>query len=336
MLVLSAGGALAHGDVVDDHIAADTDELILPPGLEVINENNQQIALEFMQNISIPLIFLAGVLSILSPCILPLIPAFFSYTFKEKRKITKMSLVFFLGFSVVFVSMGIAAAYLGQSIAVLQGSMTYIVAIAGLFLIIFGLLAFFGKGFSSIIKRGAKTSADGSGVFLMGIFFAVGWTACLGPIIAGILLIVAAFGNVTYAAIMLFVYSLGIMAPMLIISVFYDRFNIGNSKWVKGREIRFSVLGRAMITHTTEMISGILLVGMGLIFILFGSTSIINTLSPIGSSLLFNDMQALLMNSPLISGIIGFVVLTFVVVGIVLVIFRRNKPKQMGFGLKTE
>ncbi len=80
-------------------------QLNLPPGIQAIEEYNQQYAMEFIQSISIPLVFLAGVLSFISPCILPLIPAFFSYTFKEKRKITRMTLVFFFGFSIIFVTL---------------------------------------------------------------------------------------------------------------------------------------------------------------------------------------------------------------------------------------
>lgn len=300
-------------------------QLDLPPGILAIKEYNQQYALEFIQTVTIPLVFLAGVISIISPCILPLMPAFFSFTFKEKRAITKMTLVFFFGFSMIFVMMGIAAAYVGLSILSFQQSISSAVIIAGLGLLFFGILSFFGKGFSSFIKRNVKTGTDTGGVFMMGIFFAVGWSACLGPIIAGILLVVAVIGNVTYGAMLLFVYSLGIMAPLFVISIFYDRFNIGNNKWLKGKTVNFNLLGKSVTTHTTEMISGILLMSLGLIFILFQGTNVINLNVPIGSSILFNELQRSLMQSPIIASVIGLLILILMLVGIILVVFKRKR-----------
>jgi cytochrome c-type biogenesis protein len=300
-------------------------QLDLPPGVKAVKEYNQQYAMEFMQTISIPLVFLAGILSLLSPCILPLIPAFFSITFKEKKKITKMTLIFFLGFSIIFVLLGIAASVLGQSIVSLQGNMPLFIGIAGLGLIFFGILNFLGKGFSSVFKRHAKPGNDHSGVFLTGVFFAIGWTACLGPIIAGIMLIAAVVGNVLYATLLLFVYSLGIMAPLLVLSLFYDKINLGNNKWLRGKEIRFRVLGKPVITHTTEMLSGALLIGLGLIFVIFQGTGIINSTSPIGSSLLFNEFQRLLIESPIVSGIIGIAALALLVVGIIVIYGFKKK-----------
>lgn len=308
--------------------ATATAQLDLPPGVQAINEYNEQYAVEFLQNVSFPVVFLAGILSIISPCILPLIPAFFSYTFKEKRKITRMTLVFFVGFSAIFVSMGMAAAYLGQSMAMFQGGISYLVTISGLGLILFGLLAFFGKGFSSFIKRRVTAKDNTRGVLIMGIFFAAGWSACLGPIIGGILLIAAALGNIPYAAMLMFTYSLGIMTPLLIMSLFYDRFDLGRSRLLKGKAVRFSLLGRSFVTHTTEMVSGALLIGMGLIFILFGGTSVINTVSPIGSSLLFNELQRALIESPQISGIIGLAVLIPLLAGITFMIRKRAKGES--------
>jgi cytochrome c-type biogenesis protein len=300
-------------------------ELDLPPGVEAIQEYNQRYAQEFLQTVSIPLVFLAGILSIISPCILPLIPAFFSYTFKEKKKITKMTLTFFVGFSMIFVIMGMIAGYLGESLTVLRGDITYLVAIAGIGLVFFGLLAFLGRGFSSFIKVNRKTESDFIGVFLMGIFFAIGWSACLGPIIGGILLIVGLLGSVAYGALLLFVYSLGIMAPLLIISLFYDRLNLENNRFIKGREVRFRIAGKKIITHTTEMLSGFLLIGLGLFFIVFGGTAIVNTLSPIGSSVLFNQLQHTLIETPMIGNIIGAALLIIVV--LLLVKFSRSRKK---------
>src|SRR3989339_375763 len=87
--------------------------LILPENLQKINEYNKGYFSNFLLKISIPIAFIAGLISFIAPCTLALFPAFFSYTFKEKREITKMSLVFFFGFALTFVAMGLIAGLIG-------------------------------------------------------------------------------------------------------------------------------------------------------------------------------------------------------------------------------
>ena len=194
LVVLTSISVLAESDV--------------PIGLQKIIDYNNQSTAEFAVKVSFLIAFIAGMLGILSPCILPFLPAYFSYTFKEKKDITKMTLIFFLGFSLVFVSMGIVAGFIGaQVLSVVQSG--WLVTLAGIFIVILGIMSLLGKGFSSLIKPNKKFKNDASGTFLFGIFFALGWTACLGPILAGILGIGAIMGNIFYSALLLFFYSLG-------------------------------------------------------------------------------------------------------------------------------
>ncbi len=126
----------------------------LPKGLLVAQEYNNAMSKNFLLNVSFLVAFIAGIITILSPCIFPLLPAFFSYTFKEKKKITLMTLVFFLGFSIMFIIMGIIATVIGlASLTLLQEQYGIFIQVAGILLIIFGLLSLFGKGFSGIIIR---------------------------------------------------------------------------------------------------------------------------------------------------------------------------------------
>ncbi|RME54938.1 cytochrome c biogenesis protein CcdA, partial [Candidatus Woesearchaeota archaeon] len=196
----------------------------LPIGLKKIIEYNKSHTQDFAFKVSLFIAFLAGTLGILSPCILPFLPVYFALTFKEKVNITKMTIIFFLGFSLVFVSMGIIAGMIGsQVLSVLQKD--WVIILAGLFLISMGLLSFFGKGFSSIIKPRARIKNDKLGIFLLGLFFALGWTACLGPILAGILGIGAILGDISKSAILLFFYSIGNFVPLFLISILYDKIN---------------------------------------------------------------------------------------------------------------
>src|SRR3989338_6076760 len=120
ILILLAAAAFAKSDI--------------PIGLQRIIEYNQKSTADFAVKVSFIIAFVAGILGILSPCILPFIPAYFSYTFKEKKNITKMTLVFFMGFSLVFVAMGIVAGFIGsQLLSVLQKG--WLVTIAGVFIV---------------------------------------------------------------------------------------------------------------------------------------------------------------------------------------------------------
>lgn len=297
----------------------------LPIGLQKIIEYNQKATTDFAVKVSFFIAFVAGMLGILSPCILPLLPAYFSYTFKEKKNITKMTLVFFIGFSIVFVTMGVIAGFIGeQSLVVLQSD--WLVTIAGIFLITLGIMSLLGKGFSSFIKLNHKFKNDIPGVFLFGMFFALGWTACLGPILAGILGIGAILGNIWYAALLMLFYSLGNLVPLFIISVFYDKFNLSQSKFIKGKVFTFTIAGKEYNIHSTNLISGILFLIIGLIMVIFKGTAIFNTWDILGTKTYFYSVQRSLIawEYANILGIILFFLFIFAI-GWFLWQFKRRK-----------
>ena len=89
-------------------------------GLEKISSYNQQHAVFLLQNLSFFVAFIGGIVSVLLPCTLAILPAFFAYTFKERKEITKMTLVFFIGFSLIFVILGIFASAIGQTLTSIQ------------------------------------------------------------------------------------------------------------------------------------------------------------------------------------------------------------------------
>ena len=297
----------------------------LPIGLQKIIDFNKQSTTDFAVRISFFIAFIAGILGILSPCILPFLPAYFSYTFKEKKNITKMTLVFFLGFSLVFVVMGIIAGFIGsQLLSVVQSD--WLVTIAGIFILILGIMSLLGKGFSSLIKPKQKIKNDILGTFLLGVFFAIGWTACLGPILAGILGIGAILGNIFYSALLLFFYSLGNLVPLFILSVFYDKFNLSNSKFIKGR--MFSI-GKKFQIHSTNLISGILFILLGIIIIVFKGTSIFNNWDLLGTKQYFYSIQRQLISWDYanVLGIILFI-LFILVIGMFLWRYKQNKEEK--------
>ena len=163
-------------------------------------------------------------------------------------------------------------------------------------------------------------------MFLSGIFFAVGWTACLGPILAGILGIGAVLGNIWYSALLLFFYSLGNLVPLFILSIFYDRYNLSQNRFIKGRMFTFSVSGRKYQMHSTNLISGILFLLIGLFLVVFRGTGAVNKFDLFGTRDYFYSIQNSLMAWEH-ANIIGMVV--FVLFIVLLALFlRRYKAKN--------
>ena len=120
-------------------------------GLQKLADYSQQQAIFYLQNLSFFVAFIGGMISVLLPCTLAILPAFFAYTFKERTEITKMTLVFFAGFSSIFILLGIFASAIGQTLTSIQVADTkLLILVAGVFLIIFGIMTILGKGFTFI------------------------------------------------------------------------------------------------------------------------------------------------------------------------------------------
>jgi cytochrome c-type biogenesis protein len=211
--------------------------------------------------------FFAGVLSFLSPCVLPLVPGYVSLisgaTVEElKTKDRKLlntvllhSLMFILGFTVVFVMLGAVATTVGQLIKSYKKELTWI---AGLVIFLFGLhltglikikALYADKRMHSV--QGGKSPL---GAFLIGFAFAFGWTPCVGPILAPILTMAASTETASKGVLLLWIYSLGLAVPFLLTSILLDRF------------MEFYGGFRRHL-HKVEVVSGIFLMVIGVLFI---------------------------------------------------------------------
>ena len=273
-----------------------------------------------VQSISFLVAFVGGLLSIISPCILPILPAFFAYNFKERKEITKMTFSFFLGFTLIFILMGLVASFIGQMFETYK---EFLILFSGIMLIVFAIMIFFGKGFS-FIRFNRKIKNDRSGVFLFGMVFAIGWSPCLGPILAGILLIASTF-PIIHSAGLLFVYSLGIFIPFFLISFMFEKYNISKVSWIRGKELKFRILNKEIKVHSANLISAILLFTMGLIFIFYRGTYVINNLDILGTRDLFFKLQDKLAPSITIN-LIGILVL--IAFGVLLWKFLRKTARD--------
>jgi cytochrome c-type biogenesis protein len=233
-----------------------------------------------MSNLPLPIAaFLAGLVSFLSPCVLPLVPGYVSLIsgagveeLKSQeahllRKVMVNSIGFILGFSVVFVTLGAISTTVGQLLAVYKSRLA---VVAGIVIILFGLhlTGIFRINALYADKRlhSVKGGSTVWGAFLIGFAFAFGWTPCVGPILAVILGFAAAQDSVTKGILLLAVYSLGLAVPFLLTSLGIERF------------LKFYSRFRAHM-HALEVASGALLIALGVLLVIGRFTIISNYLS---------------------------------------------------------
>jgi cytochrome c-type biogenesis protein len=247
-----------------------------------------------IENVSFVAAFVAGVLSFISPCVLPLIPGYLSFisgvTLDEmqglppparaggavavaaapagRRRVILTSLFFILGFSLVFVSLGATASVLGQF---LMERLRILGKIAGVLIIVFGLHTMgvlrIGWLYSEKRVQMARKPAGPLGALLVGVAFAFGWTPCIGPILAGILTIAAAQETIGQGVQLLAVYSAGLGIPFLLTSLAINQF--------------FAAFARIRRHYRLiEVVSGALLVAIGILIFTDRFTIIARWLTP--------------------------------------------------------
>jgi len=191
-----------------------------------------------MLDISVGAAFLAGLLSFVSPCVLPIVPPYLCYlagvsvdelkgeaaTADTSRRIIFASIAFVLGFSTVFVALGATASVVGQTIA---QHFDTLAIIAGIIIIVMGL-HFLGVFRIAFLYREARVQVQRKpaglvGAYIIGLAFAFGWTPCVGPVLAAILFM-AGSTDPAQGSLLLLVYALGIGLPFILAAAFASRF----------------------------------------------------------------------------------------------------------------
>lgn len=212
-----------------------------------------------------PAAFLAGVFSFLSPCTLPILPAYFAFTFQARReRVVIMTIAFFLGLATTMVLLGASATALSQR---LFRNLDLITQAGGAMIIVFGVLSLLGKGFSGMPVLD-RPSASVAGSYLYGATFALGWTACVGPILGALLTLLATQGvAVAQGAVLAFIYALGLGSPLIIVAAFFSRLGSGSRFWqmMRGRAFELNLGFTTLHLHTTSIASGLMLIVMGVL-----------------------------------------------------------------------
>lgn len=221
-----------------------------------------------IHDVTIPAALLAGLVSFLSPCVLPLVPPYLIYLTgatiehvatgetpsASRRAVLVAALMFVLGFSTVFVALGASASLVGSLIRTWSAELSIA---AGIVIIIMGL-HFLGLTRIGLLMREGRLTIPKPvglwGAYVMGLAFAFGWTPCIGPILAAILSVAAAEATVAKGAGLLAVYSAGLGIPFLLAALMVEQFST-----------LFARMKRHLVT--VERIMGVLMILTGIGFL---------------------------------------------------------------------
>src|ERR687894_389148 len=219
--------------------------------------------------------FVGGLLSLLSPCSALLLPAFFAYAFQSRRELAGRTAVFYLGLAATLVPLGMGISAVSTLV---YGHRSALITVSGTVIIVFGFLQLLGRGFTlgPLENLRGRIQGDPSATattFALGAVYGFAGF-CSGPILGAVLTIAASSGQVVQGASLLATYALGMATPLFLMALLWDRFDLGHRSWLRGRE--FSI-GRLRL-HTTNLVSGIMFILLGVVFIAYQGTSALSGL----------------------------------------------------------
>ncbi|EGY34385.1 cytochrome c biogenesis protein CcdA [Aggregatibacter actinomycetemcomitans] len=207
----------------------------------------------FDQQLLIGTVFLAGLASFLSPCIFPIIPIYFGILAKGGRKIVN-TFLFIAGLSLTFVSLGFSFGFLGNlffndNVRIIAGIIVIILGIHQLGIIKLNFLER-----TKVVEVKTEGKSASFEAFFLGLTFSLGWTPCIGPILASVLALSGDEGSALYGASMMLVYVLGLATPFVLFSLFSQEL-LKRTKALNKHLDKFKIIGGLLI-----IVMGILLI----------------------------------------------------------------------------
>jgi cytochrome c-type biogenesis protein len=224
-----------------------------------------------------PIAFLAGVLSFLSPCVLPLVPTYLAYVGGgavnagngARMLLMRNALLFVLGFSLVFIAMGASASALGSTLRDHRETLTTAGGVIVIFfgLVMLGVIRFPWLYRDTRMQIGGDTNPRTPwGATLLGMAFAFGWTPCIGPVLGSILAAAGASGTLSTGVGLLTAYAAGLAVPFLLAAVAIEPFTRASRKlsrflpWVeRGAGVLLLVVGVMLVTGTFTQLNALLI-----------------------------------------------------------------------------
>lgn len=208
-----------------------------------------------------------GVLSILSPCSAFLLPAFFALAFTSPARLLGQAALFFLGLVTIFVPLGLGVSAVA---AVFVGQRDLVIVAAGALLVGLGIYVLAGGGFE--LAPGVAGRLQGVqgrwAAYATGL--AYGFAGfCTGPILGAVLTVAAASDQVVVGGALLATYALGMAAPVFLLAIVWERWRIGERRWLRGATLRLGPLEAPL----TRVLAGTLFIAVGVVYVAFRGSS---------------------------------------------------------------
>lgn len=222
--------------------------------------------------------FIAGVIALFAPCCITfMLPAYFAYTFKQKRAIVLMTFIFFFGVATILVPIGLGVVFLTQ---LFKGYHTQVFYLGGILMLLIAFFALSGKKLSMPFKQLPLLKKHNIlSVYALGLFSGLA-SSCCAPVLAGVLTLTALSAGFFQALVLSLTYVFGMVFPMFVIAYFWDSFNWSESKLVRGVRLRFSLFKLTYHIHSTNLITGIIFLVIGIYILYLAFSNKITTVSP--------------------------------------------------------
>jgi cytochrome c biogenesis protein CcdA len=209
--------------------------------------------------------FLAGVVALFAPCCISvMLPAYFASSFATRRALIVMTFVFAAGLGLIILPIALGAAAIGSAIT--AHHLIFYLA-GGALMLALGLYVLVGG--KLMLPMPAMRARRGSGplaVLSLGAFSGVA-SSCCAPVLAGVAALSGASGSFSNALILGIAYVFGMVFPLFVIALLWDRFDWGESRLLKGKRFSVPVFGRRLGVHSTALASGLILIAMGVVVI---------------------------------------------------------------------
>lgn len=203
--------------------------------------------------------FIGGILTLLSPCSVMLLPAFFSYAFGQDKKLISRTGIFYLGLLATLVPLGVLAGSVGAFMSENRG---LLIVTAAVIVLVLGLVQVAGVNLPFFPSTDAANDASSLSVFLLGTVYGLSG-ACSGPILGSVLTLAAIGGNAIIGAVTLIFFAGGMVVPLLIIAALWQRF-APIQRWLRPKEIKIG----AWRNTWTQVISGVFAIALGIFLLL--------------------------------------------------------------------
>ncbi|MHB8568487.1 MAG: cytochrome c biogenesis CcdA family protein [Nitrososphaerales archaeon] len=280
--------------------------------------------------------FVGGIIALAMPCCFSvLLPSYFASSFKRKIAILRMTLIFAGGIAVIMLPIALGASALVQYMS----SGHSLIFVAGGFLMIFlGLWSFWGHSMLPQIHLPVNLKrSDAPSVFTLGVFSGVA-SSCCAPVLAGIVVLSALSASSFEAIFTGLAYVLGMVFPLLITAILWDRnssakTDSSTTSFLQGRMVHIKLLAREFEIHSSNLIAGVMFVGMGAITVALGFT---NTMLSVPGSEIFNIYEATLeqaisnalSSTEVLVGILLVVGIFFLAILSVVLLRKKNRGKN--------